>query len=1201
MKTYALLIPGLMLQLLVVCVRGAEPAGGKAADAKAKAADAKAKAADAKATAPAAANETVGERGSVKRLEFEGNVTFSTEKVRRSLRLQGDWMLAAHPAAPLEGYVKATREALLRGYQRAGFALAEVKETRWLENPPRLLCVISEGPRYTAGEVTVSGARTVPAALIVEKLTTREIPAPADVKLSFSATTGSSPSEGAAKSPDTSSALGPKKKIEWEKGKPAKMDETRRRELKEVVVKILEKAGLMQAQVKIEVERDDAAKTAALKVIIVSEGPSAVLNDIQVTGLKRDSRTALLKYLGLRTGLPFLSGQVQEIEKQLLESARYTSYKVKATPHKEGQAEMDLKLELVEMPEAPKLDVKLSQTHETLMKASAWVSEVLNSGREDLVVEVSDFSMAGGRMDVKVIYNALLGLQASVAVADDVEGKKNVRKYEVLYAREGLQALFSTHDGRTKQWLNQTVKTPAKGRLFVEIKTDEPKDGKTSGTLNFGGGLRQRDEEGDLRLLRFELGMTPAAALLRELRPGDGWLHKDGRLTLPDMELPGGDDFSFAIDEATGRPLLMKGGFWDKKHTTLKRYALRMEAGAWEKGLRELKKEAAGLPNSLVEGGALASWAGMAVAGYLQGDFGTKDAPVLTPEETARKIAAAQAVAEKVGASASVLWASVFGGPEGESFDVPDDPEKPRRDNEATSVMLAKMGILVVDSLAPEGSWPWLLAREVYYSTNGRNEYTGRILAQALEDPRLGPVGSYAASVLLDWTLPAEAGTFRNLAHAKLSAEDFRRDWGMLVENTTTEQRVAATNLLEKLRDGDAAVTGWLKDLNLTAGTGTKAAMPAVMEVFVAELRRDKERPLASALTAAMDRVWDEELGVKMRMLLAPKGRDGQPVDPATVAAVVGNVEISRQSLAEEMALQRMVFLAKPGATVARLNAQRAEMEERTLQRMIEMELYNAAWKAMGNFVKVEYGDKDLNDLIAQEFDGSQARLEELLKKEGTTLMAYRERLAKKAVALMMWNKIGEMAGVPTEEDIAKQMAVIKDRPEAQPERQVKLRTISMPKTTVERDAKEQKKLVDEVRAAAAAAKTAEEFGKLAKKHSTDSRAEDGGVMDWMPPALLSPAIGGQLAAMEPGGVSAVLDLGSVWLIVKYEEERLQPKSAADLRKAAMAAAKERKAEEFREQWLRNVRGKFKVEILPRADSMNREKDAGTKTKNTGC
>ena len=195
--------------------------------------------------------------------------------------------------------------------------------------------------------------------------------------------------------------------------------------------------------------------------------------------------------------------------------------------------------------------------------------------------------------------------------------------------------------------------------------------------------------------------------------------------------------------------------------------------------------------------------------------------------------------------------------------------------------------------------------------------------------------------------------------------------------------------------------------------------------------------------------------------------------------------------------------------------------------------------------------------------------------KEGYSLEEYRMAREKIIVAKVMQQKIRGMAPAPTEEEITRQM----EKNNASPERQVKLHTLSILKKAGDPEEAQQRRLADELHAKL---KEGQKFEELAKKHSADSRAADGGAMDWMNPDGLSPAISGALGKMKPGDVSGVVDLGSVWILVKLDEERLLSKTAEEKRKQAEAVLKQKKAADFYDAWLNNVRERIKVQILPR-------------------
>jgi hypothetical protein len=502
-------------------------------------------------TAVDAPGAKVGVMAGASRLEFEGNRAFSAERLQRGLRINGDWLQSAHPEAPLAGYVKATQTALVRGYQHAGFPLAKITETRWLSSPQRLLCVIEEGPRYTAGEVMVTGAQSVPAEQIIQKLTKKpkkkndmdelSLTNPGVATKTASANVMLKTSSTASE--ETSSVL-------WKKGEPAPLDDRLLVNVKKEVTNQLSQAGRMQAVVEVETVRDDAAHTAALRVKIVSEGPAAVLGEVACTGLKRDTEAELLKYLGLEKGRPIKAGQMQEVEDRLLNSARYTSYKVTTKPYKAGQPEMDLKLELVEMPEAPKLGEPLNATHGALLKMRDWINGLARTGSEDLQVKVNFQTKDGPCSELRLIYNAQRGVLMKVLISDDAEGLKNARRYTVRYTPGELCSFFSAHDGDSRQWLRQPLSKNLMVNLYVSLETTEPKDNKTGGNVNFGMKWKKQDTGGVLNL---DLDMKPVAALLHSLKHAEDWSSKDGLTMMRSKTTDGQEALRIVIDEATGR------------------------------------------------------------------------------------------------------------------------------------------------------------------------------------------------------------------------------------------------------------------------------------------------------------------------------------------------------------------------------------------------------------------------------------------------------------------------------------------------------------------------------------------------------------------------------------------------------------------------------------------------------------------------
>ena len=89
-----------------------------------------------------------------------------------------DFFEISHPLAPQEPYLEAIQRRLLLGYQHHGFPEARI-EARADARGGRVVVTVEEGPRYVCGGIKVSGAREVPATVIIERLTSSPAPGPA--------------------------------------------------------------------------------------------------------------------------------------------------------------------------------------------------------------------------------------------------------------------------------------------------------------------------------------------------------------------------------------------------------------------------------------------------------------------------------------------------------------------------------------------------------------------------------------------------------------------------------------------------------------------------------------------------------------------------------------------------------------------------------------------------------------------------------------------------------------------------------------------------------------------------------------------------------------------------------------------------------------------------------------------------------------
>jgi len=114
----------------------------------------------------------------------------------------------------------------------------------------------------------------------------------------------------------------------------------------------------------------------------------------------------------------------------------------------------------------------------------------------------------------------------------------------------------------------------------------------------------------------------------------------------------------------------------------------------------------------------------------------------------------------------------------------------------------------------------------------------------------------------------------------------------------------------------------------------------------------------------------------------------------------------------------------------------------------------------------------------------------------------------------------------------------------------------------------------DQVRAKAA------DFGDLAKKHSEDGSAANGGILGWMAPGQLVPEFEVAMNRLDIGEVSNPVKTEFGWHLIQVLERRDAQLTVEKQREFARAAIRERKFEQLYQDWLRQLRDTATVRIL---------------------
>jgi parvulin-like peptidyl-prolyl isomerase len=1121
------------------------------------------------ASAADSAAKTVGSLGASRRIDFVGNKSFPTESIRRALRMNPGWMDAAHPGAPLDKFIATTRNVLERGYKNGGFPLVKITDARLEGTPPHLVCVIEEGPRYTAREVHVTGAKTVPAEVIIRHLTTKELAkAPWDqTTREAKATFGNveTPATGSSESQMNELMAGNNAQgtaILWEVGQPAPLDDTKAGYTQSDLQAFLAAKGLMQAKLEVNIERNDAARTATLVVRILDEGPLAEVGDIEITGASRDSKEEILKYLGLAKGQRSSTDLVAQIEGKLRRSGRYISHKVTLQPPAPGRAEIHLRLELLEMKEAPKLLQPLSPAQQTLVKCGLWLEDILRSGKEDILMEVIEGEKGHETVSATLINDPKRGWV--IASALHPAGSTRSFLLRLRYSVDDFAVLWSRQDGSAARgWRGPKIPFPLQ-TVSVALKPALDSDGNSFMNFILGAGWNTNLEES---LLRFQLEMPPAVFVLWGQTLAPGWQTHDGVAGVVGFR----DErkiTTFQIEEATGRLKWIEEIYPGTDGMPPHTLRLSVRPGAWDAASKELNDQSAGVPNAYDAKEPWPSWAAFVAQNCFNAGLGLGADPA--PAEVHAMTTAIHNLTRDL--LAEPLRAIV------DTFNLGDDPFSiPYNADDFARAMrpdalLSVVALMMADYFMDETSWPWLLTREMYYLKQGRNDYVEETLRQIREDPHLGPVGCYLVAQTLESVLPEASRKFLELGRTRLSTSDFRSDWELLRDSPLGRQP-AMTAMLQRFQKGQQDEVRLLEAV-LTLKSELLPAPPAnvasLLEKFSGTLRGLRNTPLSEALKTTMDGLWEQSFREQVRKAiedkLTPKDKDGHAVDPKLVAAIVNGQIITRADVQEAAQAQRQVYSNLPKRTPEQEKAL-ANLDHQALNALVERELVISEFHRLGGNVPPDLVQNNINQIVKENFAGDMAHFITAINKGGMTIERFRELQEKMLIVQYMKQQMTKDLPAPTEAEIRAAQAGMGGAVHS-----VKISTISLPMSSDGAATKKQaQEILGQIKAGA-------DFAALAKAHSQDSRAQEGGASDWIEVDSLSPELGKAIAALKPGQNSDVVDLGSILMIIRLNEERDVAPIVS--RSQLIALAKASKAKDAVDKKLKELRAAANVRIL---------------------
>lgn len=219
-----------------------------------------------------------------------------------------------------------------------------------------------------------------------------------------------------------------------------------------------------------------------------------------------------------------------------------------------------------------------------------------------------------------------------------------------------------------------------------------------------------------------------------------------------------------------------------------------------------------------------------------------------------------------------------------------------------------------------------------------------------------------------------------------------------------------------------------------------------------------------------------------------------------------------------------------------------SELRQSALYALIERQLILSEFEKLGGSIRPEYIDDDVNGLVRDSFNGDREKFLQELGKSGMTLKKFREQREKMMIVSVLRSR--QTKDLPPPTPIEVETYYKKNADKFRDADFIRFSTITIPKYPFGEGAatpESQERLINEIRAKVL---KGSDFKALAKTHSQDSRAEEGGDWGFQDRKSLNPSLAEIVFSLKQGSVSRVIEIGGNFMLIYCEavkQGKLEP------------------------------------------------------------
>ncbi len=306
------------------------------------------------------------------------------------------------------------------------------------------------------------------------------------------------------------------------------------------------------------------------------------------------------------------------------------------------------------------------------------------------------------------------------------------------------------------------------------------------------------------------------------------------------------------------------------------------------------------------------------------------------------------------------------------------------------------------------------------------------------------------------------------------------------------------------------------------------------------------------------------------------------PIEVNGIAAKVNGRVITKNEVAFLLAPDYARLVAEFPRRGPEFERQFKEVRDRVIQELIDREIILDEFKQMGASIRPHLIDEEIRSQIQRLYNGDEAKFREELKKSRLTMDRYREMTREKMIVSAMRAQQFADAPPPLPGEIQKEYQEVKPMIRDTSQDVISFKKIFIPRMDLDNPLSTPETQLSLAEELAGKIRGGADFEELAKEHSADAYAAEGGLQEDVPRTDLAPEFAAIVFDAEVGELVGPLEDPVGFTLVIPTKKVLGPSpplSDSKVRAMIEERVKKKKTSVPYERWIESRRKRAMIEL----------------------